>query len=67
MPCRIGSWAVKCGVAGSIVMGYARVGAAKAMERLEEFTTGGLRDYLTNRDVPGEDGTSKLAENLSTG
>ena len=50
-----------------IVAGYARVGAAKAMARLEEFTQGGLRDYQANRDIPGEDGTSKLAENLALG
>ena len=52
---------------GAIVAGYARVGAAKAMARLEEFTNGGLRDYRANRDIPGEDGTSKLAENLALG
>lgn len=37
------------------------------MARLEEFTNGGLRDYRANRDIPGEDGTSKLAENLALG
>ena len=52
---------------GAIVAGYARVGAAKAMARLEEFTNGGLCDYRANRDIPGEDGTSKLAENLALG
>ena len=51
----------------AIVAGYARVGAAKAMARLEEFITGGLREYRANRDIPGEDGTSKLAENLALG
>ena len=57
----------KMGRGGNIVMDYARVGSEKAMERLEEFTSGGLRDYLINRDVPGEDGTSKLSENLALG
>jgi deoxyribodipyrimidine photo-lyase len=52
---------------GAIVAGYARVGSARAMARLEEFITGGLREYCANRDIPGEDGTSKLAENLALG
>jgi len=46
---------------------YARVGADLAQQRLAEFTSGGLWNYGEGRDVPGEDGTSKLAENLSLG
>ena len=50
-----------------IVSQYARVGAARAQARLDEFTQGSLQNYNINRDIPGEDGTSKLAENLSLG
>ena len=50
-----------------IVSQYARVGSDIAQKRLEEFTQGALANYKTNRDIPGEDGTSKLAENLALG
>jgi len=50
-----------------IVSQYARVGSDIAQKRLEEFTQGALAHYKTNRDIPGEDGTSKLAENLALG
>ncbi|MDC3368222.1 deoxyribodipyrimidine photo-lyase, partial [bacterium] len=51
----------------AIVERYARVGADLAQERLAEFTSGALRHYGEGRDIPGEDGTSKLAENLALG
>jgi deoxyribodipyrimidine photo-lyase len=51
----------------AIVAQYARVGADLAQERLAEFTRGALRHYGERRDIPGEDGTSKLAENLALG
>ena len=50
-----------------IVSQYARVGAARAQERLDDFTQGSLKNYNMNRDIPGVDGTSKLAENLTLG
>ncbi len=50
-----------------IVSQYARVGATRAQARLDEFTQGSLRNYNINRDIPGVDGTSKLAENLALG
>ena len=50
-----------------IVSQYARVGSHIAQKRLEEFTQVALAHYKENRDIPGEDGTSKLAENLALG
>ena len=65
----LGAWglgrAMQRGAA--IVERYARVGADLAQERLAEFTSGALRHYGEGRDIPGEDGTSKLAENLALG
>ena len=46
---------------------YARVGSECAQARLHQFTEGALKHYNTNRDIPGNDGTSKLAENLALG
>ena len=65
----LGAWGLGLDMqrGAATVAQYARVGADLAQQRLAEFTSGGLWNYGEGRDVPGEDGTSKLAENLSLG
>ena len=65
----LGAWGLGLDMqrGAATVAHYARVGADLAQQRLAEFTSGGLWNYGEGRDVPGEDGTSKLAENLSLG
>src|SRR6056297_1074334 len=46
---------------------YQRVGEEAAMGRLGWFTGDAIADYYTQRDLPSEDGTSGLSENLALG
>ena len=50
-----------------VVARYARIGEATAQGRLGHFLAHVVADYRTSRDLPGEDGTSQLSENLSLG
>jgi len=46
---------------------WQRVGEAAATGRLGGFVSGAIDDYKERRNLPGEDGTSGLSENLSIG
>lgn len=46
---------------------WQRVGEAAALGRLGGFVSGAIGDYRERRDLPGEDGTSGLSENLALG
>lgn len=50
-----------------VCLPYQRVGEEAAQGRLGWFMGHGVADYDTARDLPGEDGTSGLSENLSLG
>ena len=50
-----------------IVARHARVGEEKAQDRLAEFISDWVADYVINRDRPAVPGTSRLSENLSLG
>ncbi|WP_371037668.1 deoxyribodipyrimidine photo-lyase [Rhodosalinus sp. FB01] len=50
-----------------VVARFARVGEAAARDRLEQFMDGIVAGYDDSRDLPAEDGTSALSENLSLG
>ncbi len=50
-----------------VVAKYARVGAAAAQARLDEFLHGAVTDYARLRDFPGAAATSGLSENLTYG
>lgn len=52
---------------GPVVRRYSRVGEDAARQRLEEFLSEALRDYSALRNVPAEDSTSGLSENLAWG
>ncbi|MCZ0813976.1 MAG: cryptochrome/photolyase family protein [Pseudomonadota bacterium] len=46
---------------------WQRVGEAAALGRLGGFASGAIDDYRERRNLPGEDGTSGLSENLALG
>lgn len=50
-----------------IVRPFVRLGEAAAQDRLGAFMENGIGDYDTGRDLPGQDGTSGLSENLALG
>lgn len=52
---------------GAVVRLYSRVGEDAAGQRLEQFLSETLFDYSALRDVPAEDATSGLSENLAWG
>ncbi|MGJ8545490.1 MAG: cryptochrome/photolyase family protein [Sulfitobacter sp.] len=51
----------------AVVARFAQVGEASAQGRLGAFMAHGVDGYREARDFPGEDGTSRLSENLSLG
>lgn len=51
----------------AIVARYQAIGEAAARLRLHRFLAGPVSDYAERRDLPGEDATSRLSENLSYG
>ncbi len=51
----------------AIVAPFARVGEARARDRLAAFLEGAVATYAATRDLPGIDGTSRLSQNLSLG
>ncbi|TKA83990.1 deoxyribodipyrimidine photo-lyase, partial [Sulfitobacter sp. 15WGC] len=50
-----------------VVRPYVRLGGAAAQARLGSFMAHIVEGYDESRDMPGEDGTSALSENLSLG
>lgn len=46
---------------------FARVGEARAAQRLDIFIDSWVADYVANRDLPSVEGTSRLSENLALG
>ena len=50
-----------------VVRPYVQLGEESAIARLASFMRDGVADYAKRRDLPGEDGTSGLSENLSLG
>ena len=51
----------------AIVRPYAQVGEAAALARLDRFLAAPVARYGVARDLPAEDGTSGLSENLALG
>lgn len=51
----------------AIVARHIRVGEAAAQDRMTAFLAGPVARYDTARDLPAEDGTSRLSENLTYG
>jgi deoxyribodipyrimidine photo-lyase len=51
----------------AIVAPHMGVGEAVAQARLDRFVAGGIGRYAARRDLPGQDATSHLAENLTLG
>ena len=51
----------------AIVAPHMGVGEAVAQARLERFVAEGIGRYAARRDMPGQDATSHLAENLTLG
>ncbi|MBM7067877.1 deoxyribodipyrimidine photo-lyase [Actibacterium sp. 188UL27-1] len=65
----LSDWALAAGMdrGAAIVRAYGQIGEAAALARLDNFIASKVADYDTTRDVPAEDGTSRLSENLSLG
>lgn len=55
------------GPGAAICRPYQRVGEAAAQDRLGRFVDEAIGDYGTGRDLPAQDGTSGLSENLTHG
>ena len=51
----------------AVVRPFLQLGEAAAQARLATFIEEIVADYATTRDLPGQDGTSNLSENLSLG
>ncbi len=51
----------------AIVSPHLRVGEAAALARLDQFLSGPVARYADDRDLPANDGTSGLSENLAYG
>ncbi|MCE0503733.1 DNA photolyase family protein [Roseivivax sp. GX 12232] len=62
-------WALGAGMdrGAAVVRPYVRLGEGAAQSRLGAFTANLIGDYDTTRDLPAEDGTSNLSENLALG
>ncbi len=50
-----------------VVKDYVTVGEAAAQSRLQTFAAHRVQDYAEARDIPAQDGTSRLSENLTYG
>ncbi|SHI40117.1 cryptochrome/photolyase family protein [Wenxinia saemankumensis] len=51
----------------AVIEPHATVGESAASHRLGAFMAHGVQDYATARDLPGQEGTSGLSENLTYG
>jgi deoxyribodipyrimidine photo-lyase len=51
----------------AIVRPFVQLGEATAQSRLESFIAKNVADYVQGRDIPGQDRTSNLSENLALG
>lgn len=65
----LGDWALGALMnrGAAVVAPYATVGEVRALDRLDAFLDGPIRDYARDRDRPDRDGTSGLSENLTYG
>ena len=65
----LNSWALGAQMqrGADIVRPYVRLGEQAAQARLGAFMAHKVADYDAGRDLPGEDGTSNLSENLALG
>ena len=65
----LADWQLGAGMkrGADVLAPYIDAGEAAALDRLDEFTNGPVADYASHRDLPGEDGTSRLSEYLSLG
>jgi deoxyribodipyrimidine photo-lyase len=50
-----------------VVAGHVNVGEAAALARLDAFIAQGVNGYSAARDLPAQNGTSRLSENLTYG
>lgn len=50
-----------------VVLRYCQVGEAAALDRLHQFTDEQIASYGNDRDLPGQDATSRLSQNLTWG
>ncbi|MDT0683980.1 deoxyribodipyrimidine photo-lyase [Roseicyclus sp. F158] len=66
---RLGDWDMGAAMdrGAAVVAKHARVGEQKAQQRLGTFISNIIEGYDASRDLPGEDGTSRLSENLTYG
>ena len=66
---RLDDWALGAGMdrGAEICLPYQRVGEEAAQGRLGWFVGHAIGDYEAKRDLPAEDGTSCLSENLALG
>lgn len=66
---KLGDWALEEGMnrGADVVRPHLRLGESAAMDRLGDFIENGIADYRERRDIPAENGTSGLSENLSLG
>ncbi len=66
---KLDTWQLGAGMnrGADIVRPFVRLGEAAAQSRLAEFTDHIVARYKETRDLPGEDGTSNLSENLALG
>ncbi len=55
------------GRGGAVLARYARIGEARALNRLAGFCAGALAEYPRARDFPDREGTSALSEPLAHG
>lgn len=66
---QIGDWGLDARMrrGAPVVAAHLRVGAMRALERLDRFIADRIGAYKERRDFPGEDATSGLSENLAWG
>lgn len=65
----LADWSMGAGMdrGAEVVRPHVQLGEDAARGRLDRFTDGAIADYAKTRDLPAEDGTSRLSENLSLG
>ncbi|MEO0939861.1 MAG: deoxyribodipyrimidine photo-lyase [Pseudomonadota bacterium] len=65
----LGDWGLGKGMdrGAGIVRPHVRLGERAAQDRLGHFIDTRVADYDAGRDLPGQDGTSNLSENLALG
>ncbi|MHA6325816.1 cryptochrome/photolyase family protein [Roseivivax sp. CAU 1753] len=65
----LGDWALGAAMdrGAAVVRPYVQLGEAAAQSRLGVFMAHKVADYDAGRDLPAEDGTSNLSENLALG